>query len=70
VASYYKFDKEGIQAMSEAMEDLIAVFATEDKKETAVRMLERGKLSKEEIAEDLKLPLEVVEELANDLQSV
>jgi len=56
--------------MSEAMEDLIAVFATEDKKETAVRMLERGKLSKEEIAEDLKLPLEVVEELANDLQSV
>lgn len=63
---YYKKDKEGIQAMCKAMEDMI----TDDRKETAIRMLERGKMTREEIAEDLKLPLEVVEELANSLQMV
>ena len=50
--------------MCKAMEDMI----TEDRKETAIRMLERGKMTREEIAEDLKLPLEVVEELASSLQ--
>ena len=30
-------------------------------------MLERGKMTKEEIAEDLDLPLSVVERLENDL---
>ena len=63
---YYKKDKEGIQAMCKAMEDMI----TDDRKETAVRMLERGKMTQEEIAEDVKLPLEVVEELAKNLQTV
>lgn len=38
-----------------------------EKIEAAERMLERGKLTKEEIAEDLDLPLSVVENFANDL---
>ena len=63
---YYKKDKEGIQAMCKAMEDMI----TDDRKETALRMLERGKMTQAEIAEDVKLPLEVVEELAKNLQTV
>lgn len=63
---YYKKDKEGIQAMCKAMEDMI----TDDRKEAAIRMLERGKLTSEEIAEDLELPLEVVKELASNLQTV
>ena len=67
-AGYYKKDKEGIQAMCKAMEEMIADFVTDDRKETAIRMLERGKMTRVEIAEDLKLPLEVVEELANSLQ--
>ena len=67
---YYKKDKEGIQAMCKAMEEMIADFVTDDRKETAIRMLERGKMTREEIAEDLKLSLEVVEELANSLQMV
>ena len=64
--SYYKKDKQGIQAMCKAMEDMI----TDEKKLAAIRMLERGKLTQEEIAEDLELELEVVEELANHLQTV
>ena len=48
------------------MEDMI----TDEKKLAAIRMLERGKLTQEEIAEDLELELEVVEELANHLQTV
>ncbi len=62
---YYKKDKEGIQAMCKAMEDMITDFVTDEKKLAAMRMLERGKLTQAEIAEDLKLPLEVVEELAD-----
>ena len=66
VTGYYKKDKEGIQAMCKAMEDMI----TDDRKETALRMLERGKMTQAEIAEDVNLPLEVVEELAESLQTV
>ena len=63
---YYKKDKEGIQAMCKAMEDMI----TDDRKEVAIRMLESGKLTNEDIAKFSGLPLEVVEELANSLQTV
>ena len=63
---YYKKDKEGIQAMCKAMEDMI----TDDRKEAAMRMLESGKLTNEDIAKFLELPLEIVEELADSLQTV
>ena len=66
VTGYYKKDKEGIQAMCKAMEDMI----TDDRKEAAIRMLESGKLTNEDIAKFSGLPLEVVEELANSLQTV
>ena len=56
--------------MCKAMEEMVADFVTDDRKEAAIRMLERGKMTREEIAEDLKLSLEVVEELANSLQRV
>ncbi len=62
---YYKKDKEGIQAMCKAMEDMI----TDDRKEAAIRMLESGKLTNEDIAKFSGLPLEVVEELAKSLQT-
>ena len=63
---YYKMHKEGIQAMCKAMEDMI----TDDRKEAAIRMFESGKLTNEDIAKFSGLPLEVVEELANSLQTV
>ena len=50
--------------MSKIMEQLL----NEEKIEAAKRMLERGKMTKEEIEEDLDLPLSVVERLENDLQ--
>ena len=63
---YYKKDKEGIQAMCKVMEDMI----TDEKKFAAIRMLEDEELSKEKISKYLELPLEVVEELANSLQTI
>lgn len=64
-AGYYKKDKEGIQAMCKAMEELI----TDEKKTAAVRMLKRGKMTDEEIAEDLELSLEIIKQLAKKLQN-
>ena len=63
-ARYFKKDEEGEKIMSKIMEEIVNY----EKIEVAKRMLERGKLTKEEIAEDLDLPLSVVENLANDLQ--
>lgn len=67
-AGYYKRDKEGIQAMCKAMEDMI----TDDRKETALRLLKQGVLSNEQIAEGVGLDVKVVNALAeeNILQTV
>ncbi len=65
-ARYFKKDKEGEKVMSKIMEEII----NHEKIEAAKRMLERGKLTKEEISEYLDLPLHIVETLANDLQPV
>lgn len=67
-ARYFKRDKEGQEIMSKAMSDIVEEFVNDEKIEAAKRMLERVKLTKEEIAEDLDLPLSVVERLENDLQ--
>lgn len=64
ITSYYKKDKEEIRAMCKAMEDMIIDFATEDKKNSAIRMLKAGKLSEKDIAEYLDLSTDVIEELA------
>ena len=39
--------------MCKAMEDMITDFVTDEKKLAAIRVLEGGKLTQEEIAEDL-----------------
>lgn len=66
-ARYYKEDEEGIFTMCKAMEDMI----TEEKKEIALRLIETGKLSLEEIAECSDLLLEEVKKLADEeLQTV
>ena len=51
--------------MCKVIEDMI----TDDRKEAAMRMLESGKLTNEDIAKYLELPLEVVEKLADSLQT-
>ena len=50
------------------MEELIEENRIEDRTRIAEKMLQRGKLSEEEIADDLDLPLEKVKELAPQLQ--
>jgi len=67
-AGYYKKDKEGIQAMCKAMEEMI----TDDRKETALRLLKQGVLSNEQIAEGVGLDVKIVNALAeeNILQTV
>ena len=61
---YYKKDKEGVRDMCKAMED----FVLSDRAETALRMLKDEQLSKDKIAEYLDLPLEIIEELAENLE--
>ena len=62
VTGYYKRDKEGIQAMCKAMEEMI----TDDRKETAMRLLKQCVLSNEQIAEGVGLDVEVVNALAEE----
>lgn len=68
---YFKKDKNGMRAMSRVIEEMITEVVTADEKKiSAVRMLERGKYTNEEIAEDLELPLDVIKKLAEELQPV
>ena len=59
---YYKKDKEGIQAMCKAMEEMII----DDRKETALRLLKQGVLSKEQIAEGVGLDVKIVNALGEE----
>lgn len=52
--------------MSGIMEELIEEFMDDEKKESALRMLEDGKLSNQEIAKYLRLDIKVVEELEKE----
>lgn len=61
-ARYYKEDKEGISTMCRAMEDMI----TDEKKEIALRLIETGKLSLDEIANCSDLSLEEIKKLADE----
>ncbi len=63
---YYKEDKEGIYIMSGVLEEMI----TDDRKNTAIRMLEKEKYTCEEIAEVLELPLSVIERLSEKLEEL
>ena len=61
-ARYYKEDKEGISTMCKVMEDMI----TDEKREIALRLIETGKLSLDEIANCSNLSLEEVKKLADE----
>lgn len=69
-ARYFKKDKEGQKIMSQIMSKIVEEVVNDEKIEAAKRMLEKGKLTTEEISEYLDLPLSVVEGIVNDLQFV
>ena len=62
-AGYYKNDKKGGEAMSQGMEELIDM----EKREIALKMLEDGKLQKEDVARYFGFTMDQVEELAESL---
>lgn len=62
---HFKETEGGRAVMSKNVEDWAMGKVFEKQKESAKRLIARGKLTLEEIAEDTELPLEVVEELAN-----
>ena len=61
---YFKETEEGVRKMSEVMKSYVDEEVHKEKLKTAVKMLENGKLSCDEISKILDLPLEEVEELA------
>ena len=61
---YFKETEGGQEIMCQAFEDLAEKRVTEEKKASAYRMIKKGKLTIEEIAEYTDLPLEEVRELA------
>ena len=63
-ARYYKETPEGVEIMCKAFEETRREGAYRAQVETAKRMIARGKLTLEELAEDTDLPLETVRELA------
>ena len=65
MVQYYKEDPEGVGKMCEAMDRIAEKRAVETRIENAKKMIARGKLTLEEIAEDSGLPLEKVKELAD-----
>lgn len=60
---YYKEDAKGVTTMCKLVEELIDM----EKKESALKLIKIGKLSNEEIAECLSLPLEIIEELSKTI---
>ena len=63
---YFKENEEGVQTMSGIVAELI----DEEKRESALRMLEDGELSKEKIARYLGLDIDVVETLEKEQKAV
>ena len=59
---YFKEDKEGLESMCKVVEDMI----NEEVREIAMRMLEDGKLSEEEIAKYFGLSEDEVKSLSEE----
>ena len=63
-AKYYKEDPKGVAIMCEAFEETRKAGELKRAIEDAKRLIARGKMTLKEIAEDVELPLEKVQELA------
>lgn len=63
---YFKEDKEGLESMCKVVEDMIKEEVRESNIEIAMRMLEDGKLSVEEIAKYIGLSEEEVKSLSEE----
>jgi len=68
-ARYLKEDKEGVSKMSESMSTLVAEIMDEEKKEIAVKMLQDGKLTIEEVAKYFGIEIEQMQEVAEQMKT-
>lgn len=67
---YFKETKEGVVAMCRAMEEMVEKAMKESRLETAMNLIQKGKLTIEEIAECCELTLEEVRMLENEMATV
>lgn len=67
---YFKENEKGVAAMCKIVEDLCNDAKAEEKKESAIRLLRQGKLSKLEIAEGLGLDVAVVESIEEEQKAL
>jgi transcription initiation factor IIE alpha subunit len=63
---YYKENQEGVEAMCKIVEDIAKEHALEKSREIAKKLIAKGQMTYEEIAETTGLPLEEVQKLAGD----
>jgi hypothetical protein len=69
-ARYFKQDEKGVATMCKIMEDMRNETALNNSKEIAIRMIEAGKNSLEDIADYTELPLETVKELESQIMQL
>lgn len=65
---YFKEDKEGLESMCKVVEDMINEEVRESNIEIAIRMLKRGKMSIEEIAEYVGLDVEEIKTISDEIE--
>jgi hypothetical protein len=69
-ARYFKQDEKGVTTMCKILEDMRNETALSKSKEIAIRMIEAGKNSLEDIADYTELPLETVKELESQVMQL
>ena len=63
--NYYKKDPKGVMEVSKIMDEFKEEVLYDDRVDTAKRIIEFGNISLEQISQVTKLPLEVIQKLAN-----
>ncbi|MCL2254787.1 MAG: PD-(D/E)XK nuclease family transposase [Lachnospiraceae bacterium] len=64
---YLKSNEEGVKKMGQVMDELIEEYVNEERVEFAIKLLRRGKLPIEEIAECTSLSIDKIKELEADI---
>lgn len=66
---YFKEDEKGRDSMCRSMEELVIETTMREKRNLAIRLLQRGKMTKEEIAEDTELSMDEINALEQENQT-
>lgn len=70
-ARYFKQDKEGVKSMSKLLEDMVNEATKENAREIAKRMIMKGKMSLEDIADCVQiLSIDELKEIKAEVMSL